>query len=162
MKTTHLFSIVALTSLAAATFSFASPLAQLLSPNKPPEGFHWRTDLISAHNEAVKTNQPLLIFISNDNCGYCSKMENSTLSDPDTLQFIHDEFIPVHLNIDDHMPVAEILEVKRIPCTIALNPRADLLGRIVGYVDPGQYLHALVQVRKLQDRIDRKTKSSIN
>jgi hypothetical protein len=55
--------------------------------------------------------------------------------------------------------VAEILEVERIPCSIALSPRADLLGRVVGYVNTVQYRETLGQVRALQARVERKLAS---
>lgn len=159
MKTSRILPFVIFTTIAAATFTFASPLAQLLRSDEPEQHFHWRTDLAIAHAESILKNQPMLIFIGGNKCGYCTQMEDSTLSDPSTIQYLNDEFIPVHLDIDDNQKIARILEVERIPCTIALSPRADLLGRFTGYVDTSNYLAALRKVRRLNDRVEQQRKS---
>jgi len=159
MKTSRILPVVILTTITAATFTFASPLARLFQSDVSGQKFYWRTDLKSAHEESLLKNQPMLIFISGNQCDHCTRMKNSTLSDPRTIQLLNDKFIPVHLNIDDNKTIARILEVERIPCTVALTPRADLLGRITGYVSTSQYLDALGKVRRLNDKIARKPSS---
>lgn len=158
MKLSRIIPVVILSTLVATTF--ASPLARFLEPMDSEQEFHWRTDLKSAHSESVAKNRPILIFIGDGSCGYCTRMEESTLADPETIEFINDEFVPLRLNVDDHERVVEVLEVERIPCTIALTPQADLLARITGYVNTRQYLDALKKVSELHEEVERTFKSS--
>ena len=156
MKKTQIVSTALLGIVTAATFTFAGPLAQMFQSQPTEQKFHWRTDLNSAHEEAVIKNRPMLIVIDADWCAYCEKMENSTLSDATVVQHVNESFIPVHLNLDENQRIVEILDVDRIPCTIVLSPRADLLGRIVGFVNTEQYDNSLTQIRALQARVERK------
>lgn len=145
---------------AAATFTCAGPIAQLFQTPSVGGGVQWRTDLIEAHEESVAQNRPLLIVFDADWCAYCQKMEDSTLSDTSVVSYVNDRFIPLHLDLEEHSRIAEILDVDRIPCTIALSPRADLLGRVVGYVNTVQYRETLARVRALQARVDRRFAAS--
>ncbi len=86
-------------------------------------------------------------------------MEKATFMDSSVVTYVNEKFVPVHLDLAGNMKIAEILEVERIPCTIALSPRADLLGRVVGYVNTVQYRETLVQVRALQTRVEQKLAS---
>ena len=89
-------------------------------------------------------------------------MNDKTLNDSSVTSYVNDKFIPVRLDLADNMKVAEILEIDRIPCTIALSPRADLLGRVVGYVNTVQYRETLGRVRALQARVERKLATKTN
>ena len=155
MKKSRIIPVALLSIVAAATFTCASPLALIFKSQTVDQRVEWRTDLNAAHDEAVRKNLPMLIVFDADWCAYCQKMEDSTLSDTTVVSYINDKFIPVHLSLEDDARVAEILEVERIPCTIALSPQADLLGRVVGYVNTVQYRETLAKVRALQVRVDR-------
>lgn len=156
MKKTRILTVALLGIAAAATLSCAGPIAQLFQSQPSLQKVQWRTDLNEAHQESVSQNRPLLIVFDADWCAYCRKMEDGTLSDTSVVSYVNDRFIPVHLNLENNSRIAEILEVDRIPCTIALSPRADLLGRVVGYINTVQYRETLARVRALQARIDRR------
>ena len=125
----------------------------------PPEAktkISWRSDLKKAHQESVKLNRPMMIVFGADWCAYCRKMEQTTLTDPSLVQSINQDYIPVHLDFDDERKVAEILEVDRLPCTIFLSPRADLLGRMVGFVGRRQYRDVVRKVRIVHNQPQKK------
>lgn len=126
----------------------------------PKPAIQWQTDLKAARDIAVKQNRPMLVVFDADWCSYCRKMERTTLSEPEMISQINKDFVPVHLNLDDHGRVAEILEVKRIPCTVALSPRADLLGRLTGYVGLKQYGESLDRVLELHRKVDQQFAST--
>lgn len=162
MKKTRILTVALLGIAAAATLTCAEPIAQLFQSQTDIQEVQWRTDLNEAHKESVSQNLPLLIVFDADWCAYCRKMEAGTLSDTSVVSYVNDRFIPVHLNLEDNSRIAEVLEVDRIPCTIALSPRADLLGRVVGYVNTVQYCETLARVRALQSRIDRRSAAATN
>ena len=151
MKTARTIPIAILSVVAVATFSLAGPFTHMFELRQE---LQWRTDLNLAHNEAVQSNLPMLIMIDADWCPHCEKMSDSTFSDTSLIKYINESFIPVHLPLKGNERVAEILDVERIPCSIALSPRADLLGRVVGCVNTVQYRETLAKVRVLQARVE--------
>ena len=121
----------------------------------PPEGsgIDWQTDLKAAHKLAVRQQKPMLVVFGADWCFYCKKLEGETLGNRTMAEFVRREFVPVHLDFDRDEKIAEILEVKSLPCTVILSPKVDLLGRIDGYVKPSEYYTGLQKARALQARI---------
>lgn len=115
----------------------------------------WQTDLKAAHKISVESNRPMLVVFDAKWCTYCRKMDGTTFADPKLASYVNDAFVPVHLDLTKSEAIAEILEVKRIPCTVALSPRADLLGRLEGYVNTDQYHSTLVRIKGLQTKVDR-------
>jgi thioredoxin-like negative regulator of GroEL len=160
MKKNRIIPIALLGVVAAATFTCAGPIARLFQSQ--PQGIQWQTDLNEAHEQAVLENRPMLIVFDADWCKYCEKMNDKTFNDSSVTSYVNDKFIPVRLDLADNVKVAEILEIDRIPCTIALSPRADLLGRVVGYVNTVQYRETLGRVRALQARVERKLAAKTN
>ena len=122
-------------------------------PEKP--ALRWHTDLLKAHKVAVQTKKPLLLIFGQKSCLYCRKLESVTLTNADVQQMIFREFVPVKLDLERDAKVARILEVDAVPCTIVLTPEADLVGRIVGYVEPGPYQRQLRKAQQLRARLDR-------
>lgn len=141
----------------------AAPEKTEKTPAAKPEkkgAIRWQSDLKIAHEISVELNRPLLIVFDADWCSYCRKMERTTLAEPELITQINRDFIPVHLDLDEHARVAEILEVKRIPCSVALSPRADLLGRLTGYVSRKQYGESLGRVLDLHKKVDKQLASA--
>lgn len=135
----------------------ATDKAGSIKPKK--REIRWQSDLKIAHELALELNRPMLIVFDADWCSYCRKMERTTLAEPELITQINREFVPVHLNLDEHTRIAEILEVKRIPCTVALSPRADLLGRLTGYVNRQQYGESLSRVLDLHKKVGKQLAS---
>ncbi|MBL6706072.1 MAG: thioredoxin family protein [Planctomycetaceae bacterium] len=157
MTESRIIPLTVLSVVAVATFTIAGPIASLF--NDTPKEIQWQTDLNEAHQQSVLENRPMLLVFDADWCRYCDKMEKATFMDSSVVTYVNEKFVPVHLDLAGNMKIAEILEVERIPCTIALSPRADLLGRVVGYVNTVQYRETLVQVRALQTRVEQKLAS---
>lgn len=155
MKPARTIPVAVLALAAVATLAVGGPFSRMFDWTSRPE-IKWRTDINAAHEEAVLSNRPMLIVFDAKWCSYCEKMNDSTFSDSSLVGYINEAFVPVHLPLEDNDRVASILEVQRIPCTVALSPRADLLGRITGYVNTVQYRETLAKIRALQGRVERK------
>lgn len=115
----------------------------------------WQPDLKTAHKLSVKQNKPLLILFGATWCGPCKRLQKETLSDRKLGPWIDKNFVAVHLDFDRDRKVAEILEVEQIPCTIVLNPQADLLTSFVGYMKPVDYQKKLNLALMKQVELDR-------
>ena len=116
---------------------------------KPVKGLQWHSDLNSAHEDSLKTNKPMLLVFHADWCGYCTKLEATTLAEPGMVKYVNTKFVPVHLDLDKEPKIARILEVKSIPCSVVLSPDADLLGKLVGFADSRQYRRTLENTERL-------------
>jgi thiol-disulfide isomerase/thioredoxin len=88
----------------------------------------WQSSLQDAHKIALQQNKPMMLVFGAEWCGYCKKLEKTTLSNPQLSKYINSTFVSVHVDVDEEEKVAKILEVKSLPCTIILSPNADLLG----------------------------------
>ena len=93
----------------------------------------WHHDMQKAHQVAINEGKPMLIVFGASWCKFCTKLEKNTLTNPGMAQYISQNFVPVHLDLDKEKKIGKILGVKSLPCTIVLSPEADLLGKIVGY-----------------------------
>ena len=121
----------------------------------PPDesAIHWHTDLDTARLTARATDRPLLIVFGADRCPHCRRLHATTLSHPQIVHYIGRRFVPVRLDVDQDARVAKILGVKSLPTSIVLSPQADLLGRIVGYIEAHRYYSVLESSRQLGRRV---------
>lgn len=120
---------------------------------RPADPLPWYYDLYEAHRVAIQTGRPMLVVFGARWCRYCQKLDETTLSNEKVQQHIVCNFVPVTLNLDHNRSIAKALEVKSIPCSVVLNANADLLGRIVGYVEPDRYQQVLVNAMEFDKRI---------
>ncbi len=132
----------------------AATLHMVAAPPKHVE-VEWHTDLDKAHEKATKQDKPLLLVFEAEWCRYCKQLHKETLGHPQLAAHINRAFIPVRLDVDlpEDRRVADILEVKPLPCTIVLSPEADLLSRKVGFVDAEGFYKTLEDARRLQAKI---------
>ena len=138
----------------AVVVLFGATLASVYSiADAPKPTVRWQQKLMQAHKESVATNKPLMLVFTADWCTYCRKLERETLSDAKMVNYVNDTFVPIHVDLDKNRRIADILEVKSVPCTVVLSPEADLLGKLTGYVDSKTYFSTLTKARKIQDKI---------
>jgi len=61
--------------------------------------------LAKAEKFAEMYNKNILLFIFRDGCDYCAKMKKETLSDPQVIKTITENFLPVMINGKDKNPI---------------------------------------------------------
>jgi thioredoxin-like negative regulator of GroEL len=127
---------------------------RLSAAGPPAKRIHWQKDLDAAHQVSLRENKPILLVISADWCHHCRKLWRNTLNDPKLADHVDASFVPVHLDFDRNKRIAKALEVRSIPSSIVLSPRADLLGRMVGHVKPDDFRTALQDAARLQRQIE--------
>ncbi len=90
----------------------------------------------------------MLIVFGAEWCHYCRELDNTTLKNAELVSYISSNFIPVHLDADKDVRIAQILKAKPIPCTVVLSPDAELMGRTIGYQDVQHYYVELEKMRQ--------------
>jgi len=139
--------------LSLATAAFGATAFAIADAADKPGAIHWQKDIYEAHDQAVKSGRPMLVVFGAEWCTFCKKFEAGTLSNATMAGYVNENFVPVHVDFDEDRRVADILEVKQIPCTVILSPEADLLGRVIGHQVPRDYWERLEDARELQAEI---------
>jgi thioredoxin-related protein len=139
--------------MAACVCSVNLLSGQINAADREQASLEWQPDLHSAHRLAVQTNKPMLLVFGAEWCGWCKRLEKTTLEDPHMVEYINSSFVPIRIDVDQQKRVAEILEVSSLPCTIVLSPQADLLGRIEGFELPAGLYKKLAAAKKRQDQV---------
>lgn len=117
-------------------------------PAETPAKIEWRTDILSAFHAARDAAKPLVVLFSDDNCTYCQKLVNQTLPDK-RIQALKDEAIFVLSNPGedkDSAYLSEGLNISGYPTVAVLKcseGALDEVGRIVGYLEPAEFLQQL-------------------
>ena len=124
------------------------------------QSISWQKSLKDAHRVALQQNKPIMLVFGAEWCGFCKKLEKTTLSNPQLSKYINSTFVSVHIDVDEEEKVAQILDVKSLPCTIILSPEADLLGRFEGFMQPAPMYQKLVSAKKLHSETHVQTAGS--
>ena len=140
MSTKHWSAAVFFAAVAAA-------LAGLRADE--PGQLKWQTNLNEAHRLSMESHKPMLLVFGAEWCHFCKKLERTTLTNEELARYIDANFIPVHIDADEQKRVAEILEVKSLPCTVVLSPEADLLTRFNGFKQASAFYDELVKAKQL-------------
>jgi protein disulfide-isomerase len=96
----------------------------------------WHTDVSQAWQQTQKNRRPLLIFVTHENCAFCTKMKTGTFVDGRVTAKIQRGFVPLVVDASDKSPLLKELNVKAYPATFVVSPDAVVLDRIDGYVTP--------------------------
>jgi len=94
----------------------------------------WRQDLAVASEESAASGKPILMQITATWCGACQQMFRDTYSDAQLTRFIHERFIPLKIDADEHPGAISNRSVKCFPTTLVLSATQVELGRVEGFV----------------------------
>ena len=117
-------------------------------PGKGKEnGVQWLVWSEPAFDRAQREDKPVLLSISAVWCYWCHVMEETTYVDPDVVNFINENFVPVLVDNDHRPDINARYNVGGWPTTAFLTPHG---GYIAGatYLPPDQLLAMLIEVRR--------------
>jgi hypothetical protein len=97
----------------------------------------WRTDYTGARAESQKKNIPLLIFVVNQKCKYCEKMNQITFADPNLAALMR-KTLPLKLDGVKHQKWIETMNIQLYPTTIFAFPDGRF-EMMVGYHEPDEF-----------------------
>lgn len=100
----------------------------------------WRHDLQAALAEGAALGKPVFADFYADWCGPCKKLLSDTMTDPNVIQVLNSQFIPVKLNVDVEQEAKAHYKVGGIPHLFFLRPDGSVAHDFTGYVDGATFL----------------------
>lgn len=116
-------------------------------PNRAGE-ISWREWGEEAFREAAEQGKLVLLSISAVWCHWCHVMDETTYSDPEVIELINRDFIPVRVDNDRHPEINRRYNQGGWPTTAFLSPQGVLLAGTT-YLPPGQMREVLRRFREL-------------
>jgi len=119
-------------------------LTLLLAAPGPPPAIQWEASFDEAMEHAQATDTPLLVFFRADWCGWCHRLDRTTLRDP-MVRTRAESFVSVRVDTEGSAREAEVVEdyqVHSVPTVLFLSPRGHQLAR-VPFQGPGQFPHTM-------------------
>jgi len=134
----------ALLLLAALTFSTVSET----------DGIKWTAELDEALRLSQKYHVPVLLHFSSDHCPPCRLLEERAFKSPEVIKAVHEDYIPVMINVDQLREIAHKYKVEQWPTDLLLNSSGEVMHRGVSPQDPKQYVKMLKNgVQKHQEHL---------
>lgn len=117
---------IAIIAIIAGFCTFASnATAQQMNYN----AIQWETNPYTASLKARAESKPVMLHFTADWCGPCQNQKRFVFSSPDVVRAIHQNAVPVLVNIDTYKELAEELNVRSIPHDVFLTPDGEVIGR---------------------------------
>lgn len=82
----------------------------------------WNGTYDEALAKAKKSNKPLLVLITSETCGYCRKLESTTLKDEKIAGRINSKFEAVNVTRDKSI-YPKTLVAKMVPMSYFIDPK---------------------------------------
>lgn len=102
----------------------------------------WEEDYQEAFRKAQTRDQPVLVYLYTDWCGYCRRLEQTTFVDPSVIEAMSDRYVWLRLNAETD-PEGERLRdrfsVRSYPTVLILDGDGEELDRVGGYVPPDRF-----------------------
>jgi thioredoxin-related protein len=109
----------------------------------PPTDVQWRSDYNAARREAQDKNRPLIVDFGTENCYWCKRLEATTFRDPTILRLMNERFVPLHIDADKEVTLAQMLRIQNYPTIVIAAPDGKILVTREGYMDAAPFLEQL-------------------
>jgi thioredoxin-like negative regulator of GroEL len=109
----------------------------------PTGDVQWRSDYNAARREAQDKNRPLIVDFGTENCYWCKRLEATTFRDPAILRLMNERFIPLHIDADKEVTLAQLLRIQNYPTIVIAAPDGKILVTREGYMEAAPFLEQL-------------------
>ncbi len=125
--------ITALSCLLALLFA-SSAVANAASSQRT--GLFRHPSLGEAWRASRRSQRPILLYATTDDCYFCEKMLGGTFREPRVSRLVASSFEPVMVKTTSEAELVRKLGIERFPTTIIALPDGRIVDRIEGYVEP--------------------------
>ena len=105
----------------------------------------WRPWGAEAFQEAQQQDKPLVLWLTAFWCGYCQRMDDTTLSHDEVIALLNAFFIPIRVEESQRPDVDLRYNQNGWPTIAFLTPAGDDILR-VNYLDPEPFISLLVRL----------------
>ncbi len=120
------------------------------------DGLNWRATLGDAISAAKKQDKIIMVFVESNNCRWCKKMKSTTFINPKVVQRLLQVEV-VKVIRDDYDTLQDFPSIRGVPTIFFITPDKKIVGQIVGYVEPVDFLSYLddaqAKAKKLKEEI---------
>jgi len=111
------------------TISATPGISQQYSAKRPTtqqnNSILWLNDIEHAKQLAAQSGRLVYIHFYSDNCAACDTAERYCLRNPEFIRAIHENFIPVKVNVDQSPAVVRKWRVRRWPTDVVIDSEGD-------------------------------------
>jgi thiol:disulfide interchange protein len=126
-----------------ALVAVAASVACRRESHTPVSALKWEPSMAAALSRASSDHKPVMVDFYTDWCGWCKRLEGTTLTDARVLRAL-DRFVVVKLNAEkDGRPEADRFGVRGYPTIVFLDATGKEIGRIPGYLEADGFLQEL-------------------
>ncbi len=93
---------------------------------------NWQKDIPTAIKIAKKENKVVMLYVEAENCRWCRKMKEKTLSHKSVDKRVK-SFVCVKVFREDKDAIKDLPEVKYAPTVFFLTPQKKIIERVTGY-----------------------------
>lgn len=112
----------------------------------------WLNDYDKALLIAKKENKTVYLFIGADDCRFCERFKEWTLSKKEVMDTLEKDYIPLFLNRDQHS-IPKRFVIKGVPRHYFLTPNGKIIHEDAGSREPAGFYDILdeVELKKEED-----------
>lgn len=140
--------------IVAAALVAAACVSGLAAAEESQEDVVWHGDLKAAWKVAKASGDPMLLYVTMQNCRFCNKMAEETLIDERVTAQIAEGFVPVKVQREAEMELVKKLGVRAYPTTIIVLPNGKVYASAKGYVTPERFARSLRTARESLQEAD--------
>ncbi|MEL7566435.1 MAG: DUF255 domain-containing protein [Dehalobacterium sp.] len=96
-------------------------------------------------------NKPILMYLTARWCGWCAVMEDTTYQDPQVIDLVEENYIPMKVNVDQYPHVADRYHFGGYPSVVFLSSDGQILQG-ENYLSGDQMKSVLEEVLKKSNR----------
>jgi hypothetical protein len=111
----------------------------------------WRPWGAEAFQEAQQQDKPLVLWLTAFWCGYCQRMDDTTLSNDEVIALLNAFFVPIRVEESQRPDVDLRYNQNGWPTIAFLTPAGDDILR-VNYLDPEPFIRLLVRLADAYQR----------
>lgn len=108
---------------------FACLAAALANASAAQDRVPWVTDLKVARQMAEQQQRLVLLHFWSETCGPCQKLERSVFNQPEFIRAVSSAFIPVKINTQQSMELANFYKITAVPTDVVVDPTGKEIFR---------------------------------
>ena len=113
------------------------------------EYINWIEDYQAGLAKAREQKKPVLLAFYKLHTRFCSLMSQNTYNNPDVIEYVEANFIPILIDVDKQPEIAKRYNINYYPTHYIKLPDSDeLIGPHVGYDVPSVFIHKLKELLK--------------